>query len=379
MASQLPYSIDRCDEEGRNVLHLFCRDTWHGHRDDAAIATLTKLHELSPDAIKRVSDQFGLPIHVACKAGSSVDFLKNLISFYPESITHNHNSLGLPLHCSVRHEHLFEFFIEKQYVSYTQTHGKFYLHALLRDGGMGQREMLATRLIEASDNRQARESCPFFGSGFKRKERPITEVKDNQGRLPLHLAVSFSLNLEFVEDLISKYPDALSERDCEGKTPLHLAFQNGARPEIIETLLLQGQAGLAPMTVQDNKKRLPFHLGCQYHREHAFMERLIGDIGYQYEHVVDFDFLPKQVDMDGDLPLHKACIGGNLQCIPSLASAFPLALRTRNNAGMFPVFLLCQEAGKDRDDFEERDEAYVSAIFDLLRRNPESILVGNQA
>ena len=374
LASQLPYSIDRCDGEGRNIFHLFCQHAWHG-RDEMAIETLTKLHELSPEAIQKNSQEFGLPIHVACRAGSSVKFLKHLIELYPESIGHNHNALGLPLHCSLRFESLFEFFIEKQYESHTKEHGEFLLHALLQDDEMSRKEALATRLIEVSKYRQDQESCPFSGSGFKRKERRITEMKDNRGRLPLHLAVSNGLSVEFVGDLIDKHFAALNERDDEGKTPLHHAFQNNARPEIIEMLLLQSQA---PMTIQDNNKCLPFHLGCQYHREHDFMKRLIGDIGYQYEYIADFDFLPEQIDKDGDLPLHKACIGGNLQCIPSLVSAYPLALGTRNNTGMFPVYLLCQEAGKDRDDFEEREQAYVSGIFELLRRNPESILVENQ-
>ena len=31
-------------------------------------------------------------------------------------------------------------------------------------------------------------------------------------------------------------------------------------------------------------------------------------------------------------------------------------------------------AAEDRDDFEENEEKYVEAIFDLLRQDPESIL-----
>lgn len=378
LAEQLPYSISRLDAEERNAMHIFCQQDWScEYSCDEAKETLSKLNQLNADAIRHESSEFGLPIHCACVAGCCVNLLKHLINLYPESIDHRHNTLGLPLHCSTRSENkdAFQYLLEKRYESYIENHGKFLLHALLADDEIDRKESLSKEVIQLD---RARRQCIYFHneSSFEDKERPIIEVKDNHGRLPLHLAVSSDLNVEFIEDLISKYPDALSERDDEGKTPLHLAFQNGARPDIIEMLLLQSQA---PLTIQDNNKCLPFHLGCQHHREHGFMERLIRDIGYQYEHVVDFDFLPEQIDKDGDLPLHKACIGGNLQCIPSLAGTYPLALRTRNSSGMLPVYLLCLEAGKDGDDFEERDEAYVSAIFDLLRRNPESILVENQA
>ena len=377
LAEQLPYSISRLDAEEKNVMHIFCQHDWsREYSCDEAKETLSKLNDLNADAIRHESSEFGLPIHCACRAGCSTNLLKHLIELYPESIDHRHSVLGLPLHCSTRSDNkdAFQYLLEKRYESYVESHGNFLLHALLLDDEIDRKESLSEAVIQVDHFR--RNSNDYYSeSSFEDKERPITETKDNRGRLPLHLAVSKGLSSEFVEDLISKYPNAVSEIDQEGKTPLHLAFQNGARPEIIEMLLLQSQAS---MTIQDNNRCLPFHLGCQHHREHDFMKCLIGDIGYQYEHVADFDFLPEQIDKDGDLPLHKACIGGNLQCIPSLVSAYPLALRTRNNAGMFPVYLLCQEAGKDRDDFEERDQAYVSSIFDLLRRNPESILVENQ-
>lgn len=58
--------------------------------------------------------------------------------------------------------------------------------------------------------------------------------------------------------------------------------------------------------------------------------------------------------------------------------AHPLALKTRNNAGMLPVFLLCQELGKKKDDFKAAGKLYIGAIFDLLIQNPGAILLSAQ-
>lgn len=177
MARQLPYSIDRCDGEGRNILHLFCRHIWHGYYDDTAIETLTKLHELSPDAIKRVSDQFGLPMHAACQAGSSVKVLNHLVRLYPESIEHNHSALGLPLHCSARHEsaygEAFEFLLEKRYEIHADDHGKFLLHTLLADKQIDQKEMLVSRLIEVCEIRRKRAST--LGLVSRAKNVPLSK------------------------------------------------------------------------------------------------------------------------------------------------------------------------------------------------------------
>ncbi|WP_265030421.1 ankyrin repeat domain-containing protein [Wolbachia endosymbiont (group B) of Athalia cordata] len=87
-------------------------------------------------------------------------------------------------------------------------------------------------------------------------------IQDNEGKTPLHLAVSnSSLGAEgiaiVVETLIGR--DAKVDiQDNEGKTPLHLAVSNSDLPNIFAalSLIIRG----ANVNIQDHEGRTPLHL-----------------------------------------------------------------------------------------------------------------------
>ena len=378
LACQLPYSVALQDAEGRFPLHRFCQQIGNGLRyeKETTLATFQKLHELNPDAIRHESGEFGLPIHCACKNRCGLEILQKMVELYPQSIDHKHRTLGLPLHSAIECHDEFEFLLEKRYSSYIELHGRFLFHAVLGDETLDQKSDIANvakalLMIYAVRDEHESMGSSFSGNGIERS-------KDYQGRLPLHLAASVQcgLDYEFMEKLIGMHPGAFYDKDNQGMLPLHHAFKNGA-PEETMYLLMKHYNGSNAMTFLDNDNCSPFHYGCQYHREGDFMEGFMND-DYNLYDMELIGSLCKQRANNGDLPLHKACLGGNLDCISTLVEAHPLALKTRNNAGMLPVFLLCQELGKKKDDFKAAGKLYIGAIFDLLIQNPGAILLSAQ-
>jgi len=77
------------------------------------------------------------------------------------------------------------------------------------------------------------------------------QIKDKHGRLPLHMACSYSASLEIVKILVKTYPDGVkSQTEKEGNLPLHLAYMFGASLEVLNFLIETYEEG----TQTRNKK-----------------------------------------------------------------------------------------------------------------------------
>ena len=77
------------------------------------------------------------------------------------------------------------------------------------------------------------------------------QIKDKHGRLPLHVACSYSASLEIVKILVQTYPDGVkSQTEKEGDLPLHLAYMFGATLEVLNFLIETYEEG----TQTRNKK-----------------------------------------------------------------------------------------------------------------------------
>jgi len=64
------------------------------------------------------------------------------------------------------------------------------------------------------------------------------QFKDKHGRLPLHMACSYSASLEIVKILVKTYPDGVkSQTEKEGNLPRHLAYMFGATLEVLNFLI----------------------------------------------------------------------------------------------------------------------------------------------
>lgn len=82
-----------------------------------------------------------------------------------------------------------------------------------------------------------------------------TDVADNEGRLPLHIACQVG-NVDAAKYLIPTNLDSFKIRDMTGNPPLHLACLQGMC-ELISCILKQSPYGV---NVQNEDNRLPIEL-----------------------------------------------------------------------------------------------------------------------
>lgn len=75
-------------------------------------------------------------------------------------------------------------------------------------------------------------------------------VKDNHGRLPIHLA-ALKGHVEVIEILLSKGAD-IESLDLQRRTPMHFAAESGSIP-VLEYLLAKG----ANINIEDKKRKTP--------------------------------------------------------------------------------------------------------------------------
>jgi len=98
------------------------------------------------------------------------------------------------------------------------------------------------------------------------------DKKDEQGRLPLHWAVTHCHNQDAVVDLVLNQdnniltPEAACVADNTGKLPLHLAIASHASVRIIKALLEAHPAGgVDPCRTQDAfHDKTPIHMATHY-------------------------------------------------------------------------------------------------------------------
>ena len=83
--------------------------------------------------------------------------------------------------------------------------------------------------------------------------------KDNDGRLPLRIAVEEKASLDVVKLLVDGNKDAIYEKDNRGRLPLHIAFQHHASPGVVKLLIDEHNKNC-----QDEDNMTPLHTATYY-------------------------------------------------------------------------------------------------------------------
>lgn len=184
-------------------------------------------------------------------------------------------------------------------------------------------------------------------------------VKDEDGRLPLHRAMSHpnSVNLSFevMEYLIETGgSEAIVAKGHFGWNTLHFAcLRMGVRD--VELLLQKG--GLETLDVVDNEGNLPFHMACQRQGWAKSMIQLLIENGRRGD--------MKKANEFGELPLHLSCQHHqDYDATFLLADEFPLSLEIPDDQGNLPLHLFCC-----------RDCRNFDVIKLFVRKYPESLRI----
>jgi ankyrin repeat protein len=173
-----------------------------------------------------------------------------------------------------------------------------------------------------------------------------------------HQQVQAFINGELVYSRQAKDHHLMTTPDENGQLPLHIALPSNVRLGSI-TLLVTG----SPPAVQipDNSGALPLHLACQHHESASVVQYLLG---------LDTTTLGN-VDREGNTALHYACCGAKYDTIALLLENYDaVSVSTRNSQKKLPIDLLWESNEVlDRESVE-----YTESIFRLLRAYPETIM-----
>jgi hypothetical protein len=91
-----------------------------------------------------------------------------------------------------------------------------------------------------------------------RRKKNLCTIQDDQGQLPLHVALEYHCSDEVIEYLLQKYSLAIQVARVEKLTPLHVALLRGCTKRVL-SLLLAGE-GFKQLWTTDDDGNIPLHL-----------------------------------------------------------------------------------------------------------------------
>jgi ankyrin repeat protein len=145
--------------------------------------------------------------------------------------------------------------------------------------------------------------------------------------------------------------------DENGQLPLHVALRDNVTFGSIK-LLVEGNS--SALRHADNRGMIPLHVACQHHRSPSVVEYLIDQNSSSFQ----------VTDRYQNTLLHFACRGANHVMIAFLLEKYDAAFVSRRNSHkQLPIDLLFDsEAVSDREGIE-----YMESIYRLIRTNPETV------
>jgi len=230
-----PESVAIVDSSGRTPLHLLCEDTDYigsdiGNRE-GNLELIKLIVQECPEALEAKDKRHRTPLHVAVeRLEPSVNCVRWLAERCCSILEANNNQgSGTPLHvfcgdiaADYDNETILECLealaISEKAVTSTDRKGRTPFHVLCSNGA--SREYLEILL---------------------KKYAGLAEMRDNKGRIPLHLAVEAAADPrrdeEFfhktISSLLDIFPEAVQVADSDGKTPLEVACENDVSLSLI--------------------------------------------------------------------------------------------------------------------------------------------------
>lgn len=293
------------------------------------------LFEQFPASLRVDGELLGTPLHIACESRRvKLEVVEFLLERNPEGIYHVHESVGQPLHCAMRGDK--DIFI-RLYLRYAFSEEPP-LVGLMMNRRVANVSAVAEYMMEEFDDvnlaksRQGENvlhlsvSTVVTGEFFEKlhgMDVSMISTSDNQGRLPLHAAVFFGDPSNLLGRLIELFPEAVNRGDKTGLRPIHVAARRG-------------------------------HLNCVRVLSEANADAMLA------------------VDDDNEVALNKACRGGHFDLVQFLADERNQTVRMANRKNVYPVLLLSQSSGKDREKIDEL--RHIESIWKLMKAFPDPIL-----
>eukprot|EP00956_Cyclotella_meneghiniana_P028570 scaffold66902_cov23-Cyclotella_meneghiniana.AAC.1 len=239
-----PESINIPDSEGFCPLHSFFQRRRIDRDTEQDLSLLRFLLQNDRGAVSKPTNSWSdLPLHMACRLGSSLANVKSVYNSYPEAILMQNNYRDTPLDIARRYNHhevVSCLEIQLGYVRQagegrrtSYNHGQLSIHGALQSANI----LAGTLKLMVAANPSS------------------VTTADNQGSIPIHIACQVG-NIDAVKFLMGIDEDCLKIPDGGGNLPLHLACKHG-QCEIIPCILEQSAYGV---TLQNSETQTPIEL-----------------------------------------------------------------------------------------------------------------------
>ena len=406
-----PESLRRANNDGWTPLHILCNNKVIV--DSTAEDILCLLLERYPEAVRRAQTNGALPIHIAAGQGSkSFEFCRMLIEAYPGSERIETSGGQIPLYFACRSgtlataDYLYKLYPESINLATPDegnirgVGGGYPIHYAL--GGLTQRTNPATapRMVQLLLDHESNVALQKIDGRFplvmafcacnKLRTNPskfnaavkilhllydahpqaiedagITSNIDRRDLLlPREVQIFINTQLTYARQARNSTARQMKKRDENGQVPLHRALRDNATLGSIKLLVKRNPSVIL---TPDNGGALPLHVAIQHHHSTKVVEYLVD---------LDPNTLTA-VDRKGNTALHLACRGAKYDTIALLLEKYGAVSVSQSNAlNKLPVHLLLESnAVVNRED----DTKYLEIVFQLLRANPETVMVSEDA
>ena len=290
-------SIDIKDDDENLPLHL-CIST--------SRQSLEAVIALGNNLISVPNKEGNTPVHIACQrfAIDILQFFSRGTMFY-KALSHQNNNGSTPLHLIVK-----------------QSLSKV-VHALFANTDCNTSDNNGnTPLHIACDARHyLNVKCLTEELGCKPNK------KNNDGDLPLHRAASHSIDMVKITATSSELTNTCNEA---GDTPLHIACQC-KQTSIVRYLIKKMNASTS---VPNSRKECAIHTVC------LLPEQSIELFDSVIKHTPPGVLVHK--DIDGNTPLHLACMRGHFYYAIQLVQRFQCPTNIQNGYGETPLHIVCK-------------------------------------
>lgn len=325
-----------CTVTGKTALHWAAQSNAGGESGKSVILRLLSMYK---EAAAVVDSQGCLPLHYMVENSHKKDWIQHaaiLHHFYPRAIQTADGQGRLPLHRAAAAIH----YSPGPTADPGSHHNLEVDHAENVEEGVGaEHHSIIRQLVriypQATSHADHDGYLPFHYAcqnaqdwdddleAIFQSHRPVVQARTRKGMLPLHLAAaSVSSTLSLLQRLVAHHPRAASIPDAQGKLPLHLACAIGKEWPAVQVLL---EAYPTAIQIPVNLC-YPLHMACRankdiFSRGSRHQPSLIGHLVRQYPAAAGM------ADMQGQYPLHLACVHGKRWDgeIELLLEAYPLA------------------------------------------------------
>ena len=314
----------RTDSHGRIALCHVCQSRGNDRaRDSARVAKCASmLISAYPDSVKRLwptpdahralapgTSSAMLPLHAAIIFGISPDTIQLLVEAFPAGCTipcvDRDGSQRLPLElalgaganvdvlrilCRAYKQAIFMPLSER-------SDYRFPLHAALAHGC--DVAVITDLLSTAAEKQVGGATTHRFGvatgvyHSITKHGAEMARVPDHQGRLPLHISLTYNAKAASVLQVLQAYPEAVNVADSHGMLPVHIALMKEHAVQVVLPLI-QASGPVAP---DGNYGRSLLHWACRSNYERFLIEQLVqmDALG---------DKAASTPEKSGELPLH---------------------------------------------------------------------------